>query len=187
MTTLGGMEETIAGAGPGGYQQGQPVLLNSYLWKGLLEKFLKGEPKVLGVVQVLTALMNLSLGIIMMSAILPFYEQHTFYVVPFSTNVGYTLWGSVMFIISGSLSIAAGTRTTKGLGMDALVLILSVLEFCLAVTLSAFGCKVICCTGGVVLILPSHPHVAETASPASFTGGLMPLTDEGEKVPENLA
>ncbi|XP_009458694.2 putative membrane-spanning 4-domains subfamily A member 4E isoform X2 [Pan troglodytes] len=50
------------------------------------------------------------------------------------------------FIISGSLSVAAGIRTTKVLGTDGMVLLLSVLEFCIAVSLSAFGCKVLCCS-----------------------------------------
>uniref|UniRef100_A0A2K6ER40 Membrane spanning 4-domains A4A n=1 Tax=Propithecus coquereli TaxID=379532 RepID=A0A2K6ER40_PROCO len=159
METMQRMEQTTAGlAVP------QPAVLHSYTWKRLQEKFLKGKPKVLGTVQILISLMNLSLGIIVMSVTVPCYGYGS---CPISVYIGYTIWGSVMFIISGSLSIAAEKRTTKGLSMDIIVAVLSLLEFCIAVSLSAFGCEVMCCSpGGVVLIMPPNPHVAEEASPA---------------------
>ncbi|XP_015332782.1 membrane-spanning 4-domains subfamily A member 4A-like [Marmota marmota marmota] len=216
MATVQGTEQTTLEAGPA-VHLGQSSALRSQLWKEMQEKFLRGEPKVLGVVQILIALINLSLGIIMMSVIVPFYEPH-----PISFNTAYPVWGSVMFIISGSFSIAAATRTTKGLvqaslglniassvlaasgimlsisslsilsfeyhqcihdmmvedcslimsiltGVDAVMFIFSVLEFCIAVFVAAFGCKVTCCNpGGVVLILPPNPPVTETASGAPF-------------------
>ncbi|KAM9220256.1 membrane-spanning 4-domains subfamily A member 4A-like [Dugong dugon] len=174
MTTLQEPQQITPGAGPGVPQMGTPATLHSYLWKGMPEKFLKGEPKVLGVVQILIALMNLGLGIIMMCVSLPFNVPY-----PVSAYTGYPVWGSVMFIVSGSLSIAAGNRTTRGLGMDGFVLILSVLEFCIAVSLSAFGCKVTCCNAsGIVFIMPSNAHVAETAPTATFSGDSLPPTEQ---------
>uniref|UniRef100_A0A667ID48 Membrane spanning 4-domains A4A n=1 Tax=Lynx canadensis TaxID=61383 RepID=A0A667ID48_LYNCA len=165
VATMQLMEGTISEAGPGGDQPERPAVIQSHLWKRMPEKFLKGEPKVLGVVQILIAMTNLSLEIIKMSATLPFSDTHSV-----SGLDVYIIGRPVMFIISGSLSVVAGIRTTKGLSLDAVVLLLTVLEFFVALTLSAFGCKVTCChPGGVVLILPSNPHVAETASPTPFT------------------
>uniref|UniRef100_A0A8D2CV33 Membrane-spanning 4-domains subfamily A member 4A n=1 Tax=Sciurus vulgaris TaxID=55149 RepID=A0A8D2CV33_SCIVU len=161
MATMQRVPQTTLEGSPALQSLVQPVTLRSYLWKDMPEKFLKGEPKVLGVVQILVAVINLSLGIIMMAATLPFHGPN-----PISVYIGYPVWGSVLFIISGSLSVATAIRTTKGMGLDGVVLTLSVLEFFIAVTLSAFGCKVTCCNpSGVVLVMPPNP-VAGRAPPA---------------------
>ncbi|EPY74095.1 hypothetical protein CB1_002300018, partial [Camelus ferus] len=129
MTTTPGMELTAPGAGPGVYQ---PASLHSYLWKRMPEKFLKGEPKVLGVMEILIALMNLSFGTVIMCVTLP---DTGLTITIFSAYTGYTVWGSVM-------------------GMDVMMFLLSILEFCIAVSLSAYGCKVICCNpNGTVQIM----------------------------------
>ncbi|XP_028633349.1 membrane-spanning 4-domains subfamily A member 4A-like [Grammomys surdaster] len=234
MIAIQGTEQTVLEAGYGGQQNGQPLYVNSHSWKRMTEKFLKGEPKILGIVQIVIAIMNFSIGIMMISATVSSGE-----ILPVSVYIGYPIWGSLMFIISGSFSIVAGRRTTKGLvrsslglnitssvfafsgiiisslspgiysfhvyycnyrsssiescrmtlsilmGLDIVVVILSVLEFCIGISLSAFGCRAMCCNpGGVVVIMPSNPAKAETAYPVSLPSRLMPPEQE-KNVPEN--
>lgn len=217
-----GMEETTVKAGPTVSQQGRPVDLYSYQWKGMKEKFLKGQPKVLGAMQIMTGLMIFSIGIITLCGTLSFRGPK-----PLSVYIGYSFWGSVMFIVSGSFSIATARRTTKnfvqaslslnitssvlaGVGMittmvsfrifahipficyhqshencpmtttilialEGVVLLLSTLELCVALSVSSFGCQAVCCyVGGVVLVLPSYPPTTETASSASLERDSMP-------------
>ncbi|KAF5927382.1 hypothetical protein HPG69_018982 [Diceros bicornis minor] len=219
MTTVQGMEQTTPRAGPVVYELGQHTTLNAYMWKGKPEKFLKGEPKVLGVVQILIALMNFSLGMIMISLMVS--SGGIYYYHPLSAYAAYTIWGSVM--VQGSLGVnitssvfaAAGILVTifslalsaahhnmcknyeklencsllisMLMGMDGMVLILSVLEFCIAVSLSVFGCKVTCGNPDkVVLIQPSNSDMAETTSPAPVTEDLMPPAYQKQNVPGNL-
>ncbi|XP_021010832.1 membrane-spanning 4-domains subfamily A member 4D-like [Mus caroli] len=134
----------------------------------------------------------------------------------------------VQFIVSGSLSIAAGVNPTKSLiissltlntissvlaatasimgivsvvlgshspfrynytittGLDILMLILNMLEFCIAVSISAFGCKASCCNSSEVLVvLPSNPAVTVMAPPMTLQP-LPPSEHQGKNVPENV-
>lgn len=221
METMQGLEQTTRGVVPGGAQPSEKSFVRTQLWKESTEKFLKGEPKVLGVVQVMIALINLSLGIIMISS-LPVVAEPAISLV-----LGVPAWGPLMFIISGSLSIAAGVKTTKKLvtsslilntissvlaaaasiigvisvvwglfppfrkkeieqGMDYLMLFLNMLEFCIAVSVSAFGCKVTCCnTSEIVVVQPSNPAVTSMASPM-LPQPSAPPEIKGKNAPENL-
>ncbi|XP_051047450.1 membrane-spanning 4-domains subfamily A member 4D [Phodopus roborovskii] len=217
MTTLQGIEQTTIEVAPGGAQTSERSIVRSQKWKENAEKFLKGEPKVLGVVQVMIGLINLSLGMIMKNKI------HSF--LPLSVYTWAPVWGSIMFILSGSLSIAAGARTTEDLvtsslslntissvvaaatsvisvisvvisasnylgeifvGIDVLMLILNTLEFCIAVSVSAFGCKASCCNSSeIVVILPSN-HSVSAAVPPMLLQPLVPPVYQEKGVPENL-
>ncbi|KAL1788364.1 hypothetical protein HispidOSU_017319 [Sigmodon hispidus] len=110
MTTVEELEQTILEVVPGNTQPSEKSVIRSQLWKESTEKFLKGEPKVLGVVQVMIAIINLSLGVIMWNIVVT--HRHP---IVFSAFVWAPVWGSIMFLLSGSLSIAAAVRPTRGL------------------------------------------------------------------------
>lgn len=191
LKTMQGLAQSTMAVVPGGAQPLEPSAIKSHMWNENKTTFLKGEPKVLGVVQIMIALINLSLGIIMMT--------NSVSEPLISVALLSPVWGPIMFIISGSLSIAAEVKTTKSLiisslslntissvvaaaasimgivsvvlstqgpfinnhpiarALDALMLILNLLEFCIAVSVSAFGCKASCCNASEVLVvLPSN-------------------------------
>ncbi|XP_038620985.1 membrane-spanning 4-domains subfamily A member 4A-like [Tachyglossus aculeatus] len=201
------------------FQSGQTVLPGSvHQPYNTMKKFLKGEPKILGAVQILIAVMILGTGVILICI-----NETQFFGSFLILYSGYPIWGTLFFLISGSLSIAAERKTTKCLvqnclvmniissiaaiagliivsfyiaidqeprfichaspkqmttsckvlsnissGVAALVLILSFLEFCIALTLSIFGCNTTCYASDDILIfLPSNPTISETVHPAN--------------------
>ncbi|XP_052569466.1 membrane-spanning 4-domains subfamily A member 4D-like isoform X2 [Peromyscus californicus insignis] len=211
-----GIEQTIIEVVPGDVQPSEKSVIRSQLWKESTEKFLKGEPKVLGVVQVMIALINLSLGVIMMNS------EHSLQIL--SVYIWAPVWGSIPFMLSGSLSIAAAVRTTKGLvissitlnttssvvaaatsiigfisvlssafripytirGMDALMFILNVLGFCITVSIAAFGCKASCCTSSEVVVVLPANPAVSAAAPPMSLQPLVPPVYQQRDVPENL-
>ncbi|XP_042761515.1 membrane-spanning 4-domains subfamily A member 4D-like isoform X1 [Panthera leo] len=92
-----------------------------------LQNFLKGEPVILGVSQIVIGLMNICLWI-MVKVFLSFHKLHLFL-----ENTVYTfifLLGPIFLIISGTMSIASGKKTTKkmicsSLGTNTLAAILA--------------------------------------------------------------
>nr|XP_023415486.1 membrane-spanning 4-domains subfamily A member 4A-like isoform X2 [Loxodonta africana] len=148
---------------------------------GQAEKFLRGVLKDLGVIQILIALIKFSLGIILLYVLLPFYgpEPISVYIgfqmcgsVMDQGSLGLNIISSVMATTGVILSlniisfdhppcdysqapeICAMNRSMLT-GMNGLVFILSVLEFCIAVSLSTSGCILkFGNSGGSVTIMP---------------------------------
>ncbi|XP_069477429.1 membrane-spanning 4-domains subfamily A member 4A-like isoform X1 [Ambystoma mexicanum] len=216
-------------------QSAQMVQTAGFLWR-----FIKGEPKALGVVQIMIGIMNILLGGILvatgyppiaiicgvvfwggilvvqimigiMNILLGGILVATGY-PPIAIICGVVFWGGILFIISGSLSISAEKKVTDCLvkgslamnvisavasgiefifciidliisrdvyrsncsysyynyycvqtaflimltGVLVLLLILSLLEMCISIATSAFGCKAVCHAGSEA----SQPMIA---------------------------
>ncbi|XP_058871486.1 membrane-spanning 4-domains subfamily A member 15-like isoform X3 [Acipenser ruthenus] len=102
---------------------------------GSMQTFLRGQPKALGVVQIMIGIMSLPFGLDMVT-------RHSFI-----GAIALPLWTGVWYIISGSLAVAAENTRRRGLtfGIVAVLLVLNILEMCIAIATSAFGCKSECC------------------------------------------
>ncbi|XP_067397576.1 membrane-spanning 4-domains subfamily A member 15-like isoform X2 [Emydura macquarii macquarii] len=98
----------------------------------MMKLFLKGQPKTLGAIQILTGLMHFGFGIVLIF----FIGRH--YASP-SVISGYPFWGGLSFIISGSLSVAAENRRNSclvrgSLGMNITSAIFSAIGIILFLT-----------------------------------------------------
>ncbi|XP_030077328.1 membrane-spanning 4-domains subfamily A member 4A [Microcaecilia unicolor] len=180
-----------------------------------LQKFFKGEPKALGVVQILIGIIQIFFGILL-AANAPYLFVVS--AVPF--------WGGLIFIISGSLSVAAqnhaniclvkgslGMNIVSSLaafvgiiiicidlgfviyinipcqrddvlcyrrvyaflavipGIEGILLVLLLLELCISISTSAFGCKAVCCNSmsnmQSVIIMPNEYRPVMNINPVT--------------------
>ncbi|XP_035380839.1 membrane-spanning 4-domains subfamily A member 8-like [Electrophorus electricus] len=109
-----------------------PTGTESMAGLGPFLKFLKGEPKALGTIQIMIGLMTILFGIVIV---------HHF---TFILYTGITFWGSLFYIVSGSLTVAASNKPHRCVVISSLVLnVISAVSAGIAVTLfslhMAFG------------------------------------------------
>ncbi|XP_075184973.1 membrane-spanning 4-domains subfamily A member 4A-like isoform X2 [Anomaloglossus baeobatrachus] len=81
-----------------------------------VETFFKGEPEVLGTLQIFTGILFISIGIVMALACTPRYH------LSFVAISGIGIWSGIFFIISGSLSVSASLKPTVGKVKSVLVM-----------------------------------------------------------------
>ncbi|KAM5140482.1 membrane-spanning 4-domains subfamily A member 4D-like [Mantella aurantiaca] len=208
--------------------------------------FLNGQPKALGTLQISVAFIQISLGVVL-------YFVSFFSSTNFTIDSGIPFWGPVLYIISGSLCVAAGNHQsscliggclamnivsslTSALELGLLVpdisdftgycnssdlspcfnqvaltwiiriiilislIIVSLLEFCVAISVSSFGCRALsyksvdsypqqsllimneCWTGHVQ---PAHPHGLMPSPTPPSAPSLYPTMYENQKSPSN--
>nr|BAC35886.1 unnamed protein product [Mus musculus] len=117
--------ETVAMISPNGMslpQTDKPQPFHQ--WQDSLKKHLKAEIKVMAAIQIMCAVMVLSLGIILASVPSNLHFTSVFSVL---LKSGYPFIGALFFIVSGILSIVTETKSTKILVDSSLTLnILSV-------------------------------------------------------------
>ncbi|XP_007092096.2 membrane-spanning 4-domains subfamily A member 4A-like isoform X3 [Panthera tigris] len=200
---LEGCKGTTGGFGPNPLQKDNIIQVHQ---TDNLKIFLKGEPQILGVTQILIGLMKVCLFVIGLC----FYSSDfPYWCYPLTMVSGYPVWGSLFFFLSGAVSIAAGRKMTlnliKGsLGVNLLsavagvigiivliieltvlfapekkclilrtfeivILVLSLLEVSIAISLSVFGCKVTCFVTQVVIIQSTNDKVSSAIAPHEHT------------------
>ncbi|XP_040178395.1 membrane-spanning 4-domains subfamily A member 4D-like [Rana temporaria] len=124
--------------------------------KTYFKVFLNGQPKALGTLQISAAFIQISLGAIL-------YFVSFFSYTNFTINSGIPFWGPVLYIISGSLSVAAGNRESSCLigfclAMNIISSLTSTLELALLIPdISDFTSD---CNNSA--LTPCVDHVAET-------------------------
>ncbi|KAG9467011.1 hypothetical protein GDO78_015772 [Eleutherodactylus coqui] len=79
--------------------------------------FYRGEPEVLGTTQIFSGILLISIGIV--CTILSGMKRYYIDIVVIS---GVTIWSGILFIISGSLSVAASVKPTVGKVTSSLVM-----------------------------------------------------------------
>ncbi|XP_039109540.1 membrane-spanning 4-domains subfamily A member 4A-like isoform X3 [Hyaena hyaena] len=153
-------------------------VLPSQQQKSLL-LFLKGQPQVLGVAQILIGLTMLCLGV---TISLPPNDCELLFC--FTTKIGYHLWGP--FSIQGSLGMNAVSATVAAIGVGVILLeeiviyygmmwnspyaiavtgmltgmlLLSLAEGCVALSLCIFVCRAACSVNKVVVFLPNNDNI----------------------------
>ncbi|KAI4875377.1 hypothetical protein NFI96_015455, partial [Prochilodus magdalenae] len=97
----------VTQAVPGGREQYGLIVST----QGPSMKFLKGEPKALGTVQIIIGIMTFLFGIVK-TVYLPFVGVIS----------GVTYWGSFFYITSGSLSVAAAKRANRCVVTSSLIM-----------------------------------------------------------------
>ncbi|XP_036427247.1 membrane-spanning 4-domains subfamily A member 4A-like [Colossoma macropomum] len=101
---------------------------------GSLQKFLKGEPKALGTVQIMIGLFTLLLGILI-----------TFFFPAFTVFSGIVFWGAFMYIITGSLAVSASNKLHHCVVMGALVMnVISTITAGIAIVLLSMDMIFLC-------------------------------------------
>ncbi|XP_046928292.1 membrane-spanning 4-domains subfamily A member 4A-like isoform X3 [Lynx rufus] len=148
-----------------------------------LKIFLKGEPQILGVTQILIGLMKVCLFVIGLC----FYSSDfRYWCYPLTMVSGYPVWGSLF--IKGSLGVNLLSAVAGVIGIivliieltvlfapekkclilktfEIVILVLSLLEVSIAISLSVFGCKVTCFVTQVVIIQSTNDKVSSAIAP----------------------
>uniref|UniRef100_A0A4W6D368 Uncharacterized protein n=1 Tax=Lates calcarifer TaxID=8187 RepID=A0A4W6D368_LATCA len=105
-----------------------------------IQKFVKGRPMILGTIQIIIGLMTLLFGIVMA------INADTLGV--FS---GFFIWGALIYIAAGSLTVAAGKSLnrcqTLSKGVSGVLAAFHLLALIVSVTVAAFCCCAICNSG----------------------------------------
>ncbi|XP_072494850.1 membrane-spanning 4-domains subfamily A member 8-like isoform X4 [Notamacropus eugenii] len=142
--------------------------------KNPLRKFLKGEPKALGVksslglniVSVLVSGMGIYLLLGSLGNIYSIYQHYT--TEPDVYPVGF----SILF------------------GINGLLLVFTFLEFIIAITLAGFGCPATCCNQGeVTILMPFSPYMQEVPTAETPKEGIVirGSNADGDKFPGSHA
>ncbi|XP_005408144.1 PREDICTED: membrane-spanning 4-domains subfamily A member 4A [Chinchilla lanigera] len=113
-----------------------------------IQSFTEGEPVILGVTQIMIRLMYICLCMM-----LKITHSDIYFPLETEAVVFYLqLLGPICYILSGTPSTVSGRKMTKNVqGISVVKVVLTVLEFCIALNLSAFGCHVVCCGGTSVV------------------------------------
>ncbi|CAB1424937.1 unnamed protein product [Pleuronectes platessa] len=138
-----------------------------------IQKFSKIHPYVLGTIQIMVGLTVLLFGVTMG---IPADTLTAF--------IGFWVWGALIYITAGSLTVAAGKHLTRRLvntalgwdqmmGLSGIMGLVNLLEFIVSVVVAGIACKATCnCSGepSSVIVIPAAsglPEVPAAAPPLS--------------------